>query len=359
MWAGSIACVLVWLKIEPKDILQWNVPHSLWLVGGILLYALGIVFPLRREQSARKALTSAEVDWTTKVEGLRKAIETLNTQVTEHKQRADENFGKWNKEVQEHQETKARERDANTFRMRTEAALAECKKTMESTRNPWIATLDTGAGFQVESAWFGAPDLPAIDVTAKVKEIVAAGESGIPVNWLLLLGYDPRPNVLKSLKTTFSIVRSEGKEVFIPEATPQPLATALHVPDITGNVPAIRLSAHGYLRVGNNRTIHCELNITCSLHNLGPEATDITKLTVTSLGNRGCRCLLNMLDKPIHLGTGDIQNLIVIARIEFEDDESNSIPFPLALIATDLYNGKHLLPIRVALPEIPSENASA
>jgi hypothetical protein len=45
--AGALACVLVWLKIEPKDLLGWHVavtlPHWLWLAVAIVLFVVGMV----------------------------------------------------------------------------------------------------------------------------------------------------------------------------------------------------------------------------------------------------------------------------------------------------------------------------
>ena len=51
-----------------------------------------------------------------------------------------------------------------------------------------------------------------VDVTDKVRQLVASGKDAIPVNTQMLLGQDVYPGALKQLKVTFSLVRSEGKK---------------------------------------------------------------------------------------------------------------------------------------------------
>jgi hypothetical protein len=45
--AGAVSCVLVWLKIDPKDLWGWHVPlsppHWAWLLSAILLFVVGML----------------------------------------------------------------------------------------------------------------------------------------------------------------------------------------------------------------------------------------------------------------------------------------------------------------------------
>jgi len=87
---------------------------------------------------------------------------------------------------------------------------------------PWTPVdCDREAGYEIDSAWLSVPHRPGIDVTSKVRQIVASGRAGIPVSTHELLGHDIHPGVLKQLKVTFSIVRSEGKEIFVPDPVPR------------------------------------------------------------------------------------------------------------------------------------------
>jgi hypothetical protein len=72
------------------------------------------------------------------------------------------------------------------------------------------------AMYQIESAMYGVPPHAPVDVTCAVKKILASGQQAIPVHWKPLLGQDPRKDVLKFLTVTFSLTRSEGKELFAP-----------------------------------------------------------------------------------------------------------------------------------------------
>jgi hypothetical protein len=101
------------------------------------------------------------------------------------------------------------------------AKLTDEIERLKKSSEPWIATFDTGAGYDLESAWYGAPHHTAIDVTPQVKDLIRSGRRSIPVSYRVLLGYDPAPDVLKSLKLAFSIVRSDAKEMFIPPAVPE------------------------------------------------------------------------------------------------------------------------------------------
>jgi hypothetical protein len=95
------------------------------------------------------------------------------------------------------------------------AALREEIRRLKALSKPWFATYDQDKGYEIESAWYGAPNHEAIDVSAKVKELAASGKP-IAANPLILVGKDVWEGVLKSLKVTFSIVKSDGKEVFTP-----------------------------------------------------------------------------------------------------------------------------------------------
>ena len=133
-------------------------------------------------------------------------------------------------------------------------------------------------------------------------------------------------------------------------------AANLHIPDVTGNVHTVRLKGRGFMVAGKNRTISCDLQIGLSLQSLGPESSEIRKLTITSRSGRAFRCLLNMLDTPIILKPENSYGFTVMAHVEFSD-ETNSIPRSLFLIATDSYNAHHWVPIDDAsIPDLPAES---
>ena len=99
---------------------------------------------------------------------------------------------------------------------------------------------DQGRGYELQSAFYGAPHHKPIDVTPKVKELIASGNKSIPVNWGLLTRQtqEPIPYVLKSMVLTFSITYSEGKELFLP--TPAPTAHLEQPEDDLKGVPDSR-----------------------------------------------------------------------------------------------------------------------
>ena len=45
--AGAVACILVWLKVEPKDVRVMTWPHWLWLVAALILFAISLGSSLR------------------------------------------------------------------------------------------------------------------------------------------------------------------------------------------------------------------------------------------------------------------------------------------------------------------------
>jgi hypothetical protein len=56
--SGALACLLVWLGVTPKDLLPMTFPHWLWLVLGLLLFALGLASSLRSYILHRKVLNT-------------------------------------------------------------------------------------------------------------------------------------------------------------------------------------------------------------------------------------------------------------------------------------------------------------
>lgn len=60
---GSIACIFVWLKIEPSDLrIPINLPHWLWLALAILLYAIPIYSSFRKHRSYGPNELSGTID---------------------------------------------------------------------------------------------------------------------------------------------------------------------------------------------------------------------------------------------------------------------------------------------------------
>jgi hypothetical protein len=125
-----------------------------------------------------------------KTDGLRKSIETLNAQLVEDKKRADENFRKWNDEVQAHKETKTREHDANIYKARVEAQLAECKKATEAL-DPVSQQFDkirsavipaSPKTLTIKSAQFGLEGSRLDDVTLRVQAEIRNNTLDIPVS---------------------------------------------------------------------------------------------------------------------------------------------------------------------------------
>jgi hypothetical protein len=140
--------------------------------------------------------------------------------------------------------------------------------------------------------------------------------------------------------------------------TAKRLGDTLHIPDVSGNVQGLGVNGIGNIMVGTLTTVHCGLDVRMSLYNHGPEAVSICKLTLTAFGDRPCRCLLNMLDKPVPIPPNTTVGFSLTARVEFS--EPRSIPRPLVLIATDANNAHHWVPIPVAIiPNLPPESLSA
>jgi hypothetical protein len=114
----------------------------------------------------------------------------------------------------------------------------------------------------------------------------------------------------------------------------------LHIPDVAGSVHQLRLDSHGEVVTGNNRTIQCVLRMSFALMSLGPEDAKIAKIALIAVGKRACRNISAELpDNPVVLSPNIKQGGVFEARIEFDDDGSNSIPRPLFLIATDVHWG--------------------
>jgi hypothetical protein len=44
--AGAVACILVWLKVEPKDVRTMTWPHWLWLIGALILFGISLTASL-------------------------------------------------------------------------------------------------------------------------------------------------------------------------------------------------------------------------------------------------------------------------------------------------------------------------
>lgn len=156
---AALATILYWLGIKPGDFRVLTPEHWVWLALAGILFATGIgssarswylsairirqleqrcskyneeVQQRQTAQAAEREARTAQAQAESKCDGLRNSIETLNTQITEQKQRAEEYFKNWNDEVRSHGETKAREREANTFRTRTEKELADCKEKLNA-----------------------------------------------------------------------------------------------------------------------------------------------------------------------------------------------------------------------------------
>ncbi|MGA8764076.1 MAG: hypothetical protein WB562_14515 [Candidatus Sulfotelmatobacter sp.] len=68
--AGALACVLVWLKIEPKDLWGWHLsvtlPHWMWLAAATVLFLVGITssgYSLYRSLRAAKQPSKLIIHW--------------------------------------------------------------------------------------------------------------------------------------------------------------------------------------------------------------------------------------------------------------------------------------------------------
>jgi hypothetical protein len=296
---GSLACIFVWLKIDPKDVGMLTLPPLFWLFLGIALAACGISLSTRSLYLSTIKLRRMEKQHVSDLEQKRLSM----FEEIQAKHPASSIFEIQRLRDQLTQKTgKLQELDARHGQLKHELELA-----------------------RVDNGRLMAESKEDREETVRWKQQAADLEQKLA-------------SVDTQVKTDIS---------------------DLHIPDVTGSVAYVKLTAHGYIKVRNNVTVHCELDIKVTLQNLSPESSEIRKLTLTSLGDRGCRCLLNMLDTPITLSSNATQGLIVIARIEFDDDGSHKIPSPLALIATDSHNAKYWVPIRATLPEIPTDSASA
>jgi len=58
--AGAVACILVWLKVEPKDVRMMTWPHWLWLIGAIVLFGISLTASLRSLYLALRSPTTEE-----------------------------------------------------------------------------------------------------------------------------------------------------------------------------------------------------------------------------------------------------------------------------------------------------------
>lgn len=248
---GAAACILTWLEIKPGDFVMVTVPHVLWLILGILLFAL--------------SLSSSGYS-------LHKSY-----RLTDSKGSA--------------------------------AELARLNKQLND------------------------------EIGAKM---LAHG-------------------TLEQLQKRFDELQGLTKE---REATINRLTQ--HPPVVPTRVPDIKMSAHVVKLLGAfphgdslGTRVHCEFGVGFSMYNPSDVAIKIESLTVFAVGPRAVRCIsMEGYEPSFSVLSKTSSSLQATARIEFDADESNTIPNCLIFRAIDEFGAKHETQI-TDIPNLPAPSASA
>jgi hypothetical protein len=134
------------------------------------------------------------------------------------------------------------------------------------------------------------------------------------------------------------------------------------VPNVAGAITGMTVEVRAPVIGGDKPRIRCELRIAFFLHNLGSQQVVIDKVVACSpAGARAITWLsTELVDGQIMLEPDMKYKTVVGIRIEFDDDESSTLPYPFALIATDTHNAHHwIFAQRWLISEPKSDSASA